>query len=122
MNHLSCAEARVLFGGAVSLVPLVFDQAHRVQSELSKRSKIPSGETGAGGEPVNDTYPPRRAVQSAKHQRSHTDSKFEGDTYILNVFWACRWGGGGFRVQKAPPPPFSYEPSGISFSKITFKH
>ncbi|XP_071802257.1 sperm acrosome-associated protein 9-like [Asterias amurensis] len=75
VNHLSCAEARVLFGGAVSLVPLVFDQAHRVQSELSKLSKIPSGATGASGEPLKETYPPRRSVQSAKHHRSHTDGE-----------------------------------------------
>ncbi|XP_022108789.1 sperm acrosome-associated protein 9-like [Acanthaster planci] len=82
VNHLSCAEARVLFGGVVSLVPLIFDQAHRALSDMAKRAKeyapprpVGAGETRANREILKDTYPPRRAVQSAKHHRSHTDSE-----------------------------------------------
>ncbi|XP_038063773.1 uncharacterized protein LOC119734358 [Patiria miniata] len=79
VNHLSCAEARVLFGGVVSLVPLIFDQAHRVMSEMSKRAKesrpTEAGETKVDRGILKDTHPPRRAVQSAKHHRSYTDSE-----------------------------------------------
>ncbi|KAJ8038979.1 Sperm acrosome-associated protein 9 [Holothuria leucospilota] len=71
VNHLSCEEARVLFGGCVSLVPFIFDQITKIQSELAK-----NGEAS-----LDETWPPQRkhsgtrVVQSAKHQRSKTEAQ-----------------------------------------------
>lgn len=68
VNHLSCSEARVLYGGCVSIVPLVLDNLLKVYSVIKENSKE-----------LQETWPPQtqrpRSIQSARHQRSKTESK-----------------------------------------------
>ncbi|PIK50656.1 hypothetical protein BSL78_12502 [Apostichopus japonicus] len=71
VNHLSCEEARIQFGGCVSLLPFIFDQITRIQSQLAKQNQ----------DSLDETWPPARkpsaarVVQSARHQRSKTESQ-----------------------------------------------
>ncbi|PIK40495.1 hypothetical protein BSL78_22656 [Apostichopus japonicus] len=45
VNHLSCEEARIQFGGCVSLLPFIFDQITRIQSQLAKQNQDSLDET-----------------------------------------------------------------------------
>ncbi len=76
MNHLSCEEARVLYGGCVSLIPLLFDQIQKIQSELRAKEEATLESSSA----LQKSWPPPRRAASAAvrgHQRSKTDSKFK---------------------------------------------
>ncbi|XP_030853603.1 sperm acrosome-associated protein 9 [Strongylocentrotus purpuratus] len=69
VNHLSCSEARVLYGGCVSIVPLVLDNLLKVYSVIKEN-----------GKELKETWPPAqtqrpRSIQSARHQRSKTETQ-----------------------------------------------
>ncbi|XP_071490178.1 sperm acrosome-associated protein 9-like [Diadema antillarum] len=68
VNHLSCSEARVLYGGCVSIVPLVFDNLLKIYA-IYRESMSELNETW----PTQSQRP--RSVQSARHQRSNTETQ-----------------------------------------------
>ena len=75
MNHLSCEEARVLYGGCVSLIPILFDQVQKIYNDIKAK------EDAATSEALQQSWPPPRraasaAVHSAGHRRSKTESEY----------------------------------------------